>query len=492
VPSDIGIKSQIKHWPLVGWLDGSRAPLDTPLMQISIIPIVVASALFMEGMDATILATALPTIARDLDVDPISLKLAITSYLVGLAIFIPISGFVADRFGARSTFRAALAVYLIASVGCAFSTSLEAFVFWRFIQGIGGAMMTPVGRMVIVRSVPKSQLVDALATLTIPALFGPILGPLLGGVIVTYADWRWIFLVNIPIGLAGMVLATIYFDDTRPERAPLDWRGFVLSAAALTGLIAGASVLGRPSVPWWVAPLCFCVGAVAGVAYVRHARATVRPLLDLRLFALPTFDAGISGGALFRIAIGAASFLLPLMLQIGLGYDALTSGLVTFWGAAGALLMKFAGRAILVQFGFRNVLIWNTLLGVASVAALALIGPATPLAVISAMIFVGGMTRSLQFTSMHALCFADIEGRDTGPASAISSVVQQVSLSLGVALGALVLEISQHAAGRPQPAVTDFGVALVAVSVIAALAIIKMRALPLDAGRQLTARDGVE
>ena len=457
-------------------------------MKIRIVPVVVASALFMEGMDSTILATALPTIARDLGVDPISLKLAITSYLVGLAIFIPVSGWVADRFGARTTFRAALAVYIAASLGCALSGTVEGFVGWRFVQGVGGAMMTPVGRMVIVRSIPKSELVSALATLTIPALFGPILGPLLGGLIVTTTDWRWIFFVNVPIGVLGIVLATIFFDDERPEPSPLDWTGFFLSAMAFTGLIAGATALGRHIAPWWAVALSFGIGATAAAAYVRHARRSERPLLDLRLFALPTFDAGISGGALFRIAIGAASFLLPLMLQIGLGLDALTSGLITFWGAVGAIIMKFCGKAILDRFGFRQVLLVNTLLAVGSVAALAVIGSGMPLYIIAVIVFLGGLTRSLQFTSMHALSYADIEPSKASGASAISSVAQQVSLSAGVAVGALALELSQSFNTRPAPAVQDFAAAFLAVSAIAFLAVFKMRALPADAGRHLTSR----
>ena len=454
------------------------------------IPYVVASALFMEGMDATILATALPTIARDLGIDAISLKLAITSYLVGLAIFIPVSGWVADRFGAKSTFRTAVGLYVLASIGCASSTSVEGFVAWRFLQGVGGAMMTPVGRMVIIRSVPKGQLVAALSALTIPALFGPILGPLVGGVIVTYADWRWIFLVNVPIGVAGIVLATLYFDDDRPEPTPLDGTGFALSALALTSLIAGATLLGRSYAPPLVVAGAFAIGAAAAIAYVRHARAVEAPLLDLRLFALPTFDAGITGGALFRIAIGASAFLMPLMLQIGLGYDAMTSGALTFLSAIGAVVMKFCGKAILDRFGFRRVLVVNAVLSVGSVALLAGIGPSTPLVVIALMIFATGLTRSLQFTSLHALTYADVEPKQAGAASAISSVAQQISLAVGVTIGALALELSQASAGRAEPAVADFAVALITVSAIALTCAAKMYALPADAGHKLTNGDG--
>ena len=456
-------------------------------MKIRIIPLVVATALFMENMDSTILATALPTIARDLGVDPISLKLAITSYLVGLAIFIPVSSWVADRLGARTTFRYALLLFLAASTGCAFSSTLAGFVVWRFVQGIGGAMMTPVGRMVIVRSVPKSELVAAMATLTIPALFGPMMGPLLGGVIVTYTDWRWIFLVNIPIGLIGIVMATLYFTDERPEPTPLDVRGFVLCATALLGLILGATALGRHVAPDWGIALLFLTGLVAAVLYVRHARQAVHPLLDLRLFQLTTFDAGIWGGSLFRIGVGASAFLLPLMLQIGFGLDPMTSGGLTFVGAIGALGSKVFGGRILQAFGFRTVLVVNSILAVASIALLGLLTANAPHVAIAGLVLLGGVFRSLQFTSMHALSYADIAQRQAGSATSISSVAQQVSLSLGVAIGALALEVSQTAHAHPQPQPADFSIALFVVSAIAALCIVKMIRLPADAGHELTA-----
>jgi len=467
-------------------VDGREWETHTARMKIRIIPLVVATALFMENMDSTILATALPTIARDLGVDPISLKLAITSYLVGLAVFIPISSWVADRLGARTTFRWALVVFLIASIGCAFSSSLAGFVFWRFVQGVGGAMMTPVGRMMIVRSVPKSELVSAMATLTIPALLGPMMGPLIGGAIVTYTDWRWIFLVNVPIGVIGIMMATVYFDDARPPPTPLDMRGFVLCAIALVGLILGATALGRHVAPDWAVALSFGVGALAGAAYVRHARHVAHPLLDLRLFALPTFEAGISGGSLFRIGIGASAFLLPLMLQLGFGLDALTSGMLTFASAVGALAMKVVGGAILNAFGFRRVLIVNSALAVGSLAALGLFTAATPHLVIVAVVLVGGMFRSLQFSSMHALSYADIEPKDAGAATSISSVAQQVSLSMGVAIGALALELSQAFHRHATPQAGDFSTAIFVVAAIASTSIIYMVRLPADAGHELT------
>ena len=455
-------------------------------MKLRVIPLVVATALFMENMDSTILATALPTIAHDLHVDPISLKLAITSYLVGLAVFIPVSSWVADRLGAKTTFRTALVLFLAASIGCAFSSTLAGFVVWRFVQGMGGAMMTPVGRLVIVRSVPKAELVTAMATLTIPALIGPMLGPPLGGLIVTYADWRWIFLVNIPIGLLGIAMATAYFSDERPAPTPLDWQGFALVAAALLGLIVGATALGRHVAPPWAIAASFAVGAIAAWAYVRHAAGMAHPLLDLKLFRLASFDAGIVGGSTFRIGVGASAFLLPLMLQIGFGFDPLTSGLLTFASAIGALVMKVAGLRILKAFGFRNVLIANSALAAGSIAALGLLSATTPYALIGAVVLAGGLFRSLQFTSMHALSYADITTQQAGAATSISSVAQQVSLSMGVAVGALVLELSQHAHGRLAPGPADFQLALVTVAAISALCVFKMIALPADAGAALT------
>ncbi|HEX2336071.1 MAG TPA: MFS transporter, partial [Hyphomicrobiaceae bacterium] len=238
-------------------------------MAIPIVPLVVATALFMENTDSTILATALPTIARDLGLDPISLKLAVTSYLVSLAVFIPVSGWVADRAGARTTFRLALGLFMAASMGCAFSSSLEAFVAWRAIQGMGGAMMVPVGRMVVIRTVPKNELVQALSFIAMPALIGPMLGPPIGGLIVTYADWRWIFFVNIPIGVLGIVLATLYIPEVKADRAPLDVKGFALSATGLGGLILGTAMVGRRIAPPEVAIGCMVAGAVALLLYVR-------------------------------------------------------------------------------------------------------------------------------------------------------------------------------------------------------------------------------
>jgi EmrB/QacA subfamily drug resistance transporter len=453
-----------------------------------ILPLVVASALFMETMDTTILATALPTIARDLNLDPIALKLAVTSYLIGFAIVVPVSGWLADRYGAKTVFRIAIAIFISASIGCAFSGTLSSFVGWRLIEGAGAALMTPVGRLVLVRSIAKDKLVSAMATLTIPSLLGPILGPPLGGLIVTYADWRWIFLVNVPIGLIGMTLATLYFNNERAPERTLDLKGCVLSAIALTGLIAGAASMGRHVAPLWLSGVTFAIGGLAAWAYVRHARVTATPVLDLRLFNLTTFDAGVAGGALFRVGVGASAFLVPLMLQIGFGLDPLTAGLIMLWGAAGALTMKFFAGRILARVGFRRVLIWNGLAASAITAVFALVGPTTPHAVIAGLLLATGVIRSLQFTSLNAISYADI-GPDIAPAAtSLTSVSQQVSLSFGVALGALVLEASEWSAGRGTPAPADFATALVAVALISSFSVWRLSRLDTDAGHVLAGR----
>src|SRR5215510_12720132 len=445
-------------------------------MAIPIVPLVVATALFMENTDSTILATALPTIARDLGLDPISLKLAVTSYLVSLAVFIPVSGWVADRAGARTTFRLALLLFMVASVGCAFSTSLPSFVFWRAVQGIGGAMMVPVGRMVVIRTVAKNELVRALSFIAMPALIGPMLGPPLGGLIVTYADWRWIFFVNIPIGILGIILAPLYVS------------GFVLSALGLGGVILGAAMTGRHIAPIEMAVGSMLIGAVLLTGYVRHALRTERPLLDLRLMRFRTFEAGILGGTFFRFGVGASAFLLPLMLQLGFGLDPLRSGLTTFAGAVGALMVKPFARRFLFKFGFRRLLIVNGLLASLTLMAFALFKPTTPHVIILGVLLLGGFLRSLEFTSLSAITYAELETRQISAATGLASVAQQVSISLGVATGAMVLEISEWLVGRQEPAVADFAAAFIVVGLVSAMTSLLMLRLPADAGDEIAGR----
>jgi EmrB/QacA subfamily drug resistance transporter len=457
-------------------------------MAIPIVPMVVATALFMENTDSTILATALPTIAADLGIDPISLKLAVTSYLVSLAVFIPASGWVADRIGARTTFRIALAVFMAASIGCAFSRSLGQFVVFRALQGAGGAMMVPVGRMVVIRAVPKNELVRALSFISMPALIGPMLGPPLGGLIVTYADWRWIFFVNLPIGVLGIVLATLFIPDLRQETPPLDVRGFLLSAVGLGGVILGTAMVGRRIAPPETVAACMLIGAVSLVLYAVHALRAPRPLLDLRLLRYASFEAGIVGGTFFRFGVGASAFLLPLMLQLGFGLDALRSGLITFAGAVGALAVKPLARTILRRFGFRRLLLVNGLVASLVLMAYGLFTATTPHGVLFIVLLCGGFLRSLQFTSLSALTYADLEPRQIGAATAMASVAQQVSVSLGVATGAMVLEMAELIAQHARPLAADFAAAFVVVGLVSLGSVLLLLRLPATAGDEISGR----
>ncbi|SEG79718.1 DHA2 family efflux MFS transporter permease subunit [Bosea lathyri] len=457
------------------------------MQRAKLLPLIVACALFMENTDSTVIATSLPVIAQSLGEDPIALKLAVTSYLVSLAVFIPISGWMADRYGARTIFRTALVVFMLGSVLCAMSNSLGAFVGARFIQGMGGAMMVPVGRLVILRSVSKAELVSALAYLTVPALVGPVVGPPLGGFITTYFDWRWIFFINIPIGLVGIVLSSLFFEDVREEDvAPLDIKGFILSSFGFATLMLGLVTGGRHLLPEAVSYLCVAAGIAALVAYWFHARRVPHPVLDLALFRIPTYRIGVIGGSIFRTGIGAIPFLLPLMLQLGFGLDAFQSGLITFASAAGALIMKTLAKTILSRFGFRRVLTVNALIGAAFLAASGLFTPTTPHAIMLAVLLLGGCFRSLQFTGINALSYADVSNPQMSSATSLSSVAQQLSLSVGVTVGAFALETANAFNGGKALGAGDFWPAFVLVGVISASSVLWMMRLAPDAGSEVS------
>src|ERR1700728_1197140 len=401
-----------------------------------IVPLIVATALFMENMDSTVISTSLPAIARDIGTSPLALKLAVTSYLLSLAIFIPASGWTADRFGARNVFRLAIGVFVLGSIGCALSHSLENFVAARIFQGMGGAMMTPVGRLIVVRAIDKRQLLNAMSLLTIPALIGPICRPPVGGFITTYASWHWIFIINVPIGLVGIAMATRYIPDVRAEPpAPFDFVGFVLSGLGIGGLAFGLSVMGLAFLPVGVVAALIGVGAVSSAAYVVHARRTAAPIIDLSLLKLPTLRASIFGGFVFRLGIGALPFLLPLLLQLGFNLTPVQSGLITFTAALGSMFMKAAVAGILRRFGYRPVLIYNSLISSTSLAACATFVPGMPFAAMVAILLSGGFFRSLQFTSINTLAYAEIEPQSMSRATTLAAVAQQLSLSTGVAVG---------------------------------------------------------
>jgi EmrB/QacA subfamily drug resistance transporter len=454
-----------------------------------LLPLIVACALFIENMDATVLATALPMIARDLAVEPIALKLALTSYLISLAVFIPVSGWVADRFGARTTFATAIVVFMIGSLLCAISRSLEAFVGARFLQGLGGAMMVPVGRLVILRSIPRNGIVRALNTLTIPALLGPVIGPPLGGLITTYVHWSWIFFINRPIGLLGVALAIAKIPNLKEtDVPPLDRLGFLLSAVGLAGTMLGLTTLWEHmlSVGWSI--VCTGVGAASLALYVRHARRVPHPLLDLGIFRLATFRAGVIGGAVFRVGMGAIPFLLPLMLQVGFGLNPLGSGLLTFASAVGSLFMKTMSTRILRRWGFRVVLTVNSVLASLTIASFAAFTAGTSHVVIWAVLLVGGCLRSLQFTSLNAISYADVTQREMSQATSTASVAQQLAASFGVTIGAYILQASSWIRDQGVLAAPDFRVAFLIVGLLACASTLYFRRLAPEAGAELAGR----
>lgn len=416
---------------------------------IRLLTLVVASALFMENLDSTVIATSLAAIALDLGVDPITLKLAFTAYYVALAIFIPVSGWCADRYGARHVFRAAIAVFTLSSIGCALAWNLESLVAARFCQGIGGALMVPVGRLILLRSIPKRDLVPAMAWLTVPALFAPLIGPPLGGFITTYCHWRAIFWLNVPIGVLGLVLATRLVPNLKGEvQRPLDLIGFALTGFGLSATIFGFTLAGRSLADAPLAWSLVAIGLLLVGLYIAHARRTPYPLIDLSLLKIPTFRIAMVGGLVFRIGVGATPFLLPLMLQLGFGLSPFASGMLTFAAAAGALLMKMTAAPILRQFGFRQVLLVNAVISSALLGAVSLFTPTTPAAVIVTVLLVGGFFRSLQFTSLNTLGFADVDQARMSQATSFNAVVQQLSLSAGVAVAALLLEGFSHHRGH--------------------------------------------
>ncbi|MFZ0608562.1 MAG: MFS transporter [Xanthobacteraceae bacterium] len=454
-----------------------------------IVPLIVATALFMDNMDSTVISTSLPAIARALGTNPLALKLAVTSYLLSLAIFIPASGWTADRFGARNVFRTAIGVFMLGSICCAASHTLPQFVAARIVQGVGGAMMTPVGRLIMVRSIHKRHLLNAMSLVTMPALIGPICGPPLGGFITTYASWHWIFLINVPIGLLGIVLATRYIANVHVERHdPFDFVGFVLSGLGIAGLAFGLSAMGLEFLPTWVVVALIGVGVLSSVGYVIHAKRTPAPILDLTLLNLPTFRASIYGGFLFRLGIGALPFLLPLLLQVGFHLTPFQSGLITFTTALGSMFMKAAVTSVLGRFGYRTVLLYNALISSVFLAACATFVQGMPYAAMIVILLSGGFFRSLQFTSINTIAYAEIDPPRMSRATAMVAAAQQLSLSTGVAVGALVVEITLRLKHSPAMGINDFPPAFLFVALLAASAALIFARLPANAGAELSGR----
>jgi len=454
-----------------------------------IVPLIVAVALFMENMDSTVIATSLPAIAKDIGANPLELKLAITSYVLSLAVFLPVCGWTADRFGARTVFRGAIMVFMLGSIGCALSGTLTEFVIARMVEGMGGAMMTPVARLILVRSVDRRELVVAMIWVTIPALAGPMIGPPIGGFITTFMSWHWIFFINIPMGIAGIVLATIYIEDVRAEQPdPFDARGAALAGLGIAGLVFGGSLLGLNLVPIGITISLITVGAIATVAYVLHARRTMTPILDLTLLKLPSVHAAVVGGLIYRGGISAMPFLLPLLLQLGFGFSAFESGLITIVNVVGALGMKLMIPIVLQRFGFRMALTANALMSSVFVGACATFTPDTPLVWMLAILGVGGFFRSLQYTSLNTIAYADLDNKLLSRATSLVAVAQQLSIALGVAIGAGAVDLTMLYHGHAEIVAADFQPAWIVIALISSVSALLFWNMPPNIGAEVSRR----
>jgi len=458
-----------------------------PIETQRVIPLIVATALFMENMDSTVIATSLPAIAADIGTSPLTLKLAITSYLLSLAVFIPASGWTADRFGARNVFTVAVGVFMAGSIGCALSTSVTHFVFARILQGAGGAMMTPVSRLVLMRSVDKSALVNAMTWVTVPAMVGPLVGPPLGGFITTYASWHWIFLINIPIGVLGITMALRFFAPIKSAiQEPFDLTGMVLAGIGVAGIAFGLSVAGLNLLPWIVVGGLIVSGTIAMTLYTMHARRIASPVLDFSLLRLATLRATIYGGFMFRLGIGALPFLLPLLMQIGFGLSPFHSGLVTFSATLGAIGMKaFAPRMIRI-FGFRNLTAVNAVISAASLAACALFTVTTPIALIMLILLIGGFFRSLQFTAINTVAYAEVDVAQMSRATTLVAVNQLLAISAGVALGAFSVETTMWLRHLGELDAASFAPGFIVVALVSAASAWFFWQMPRDAGHEIS------
>lgn len=406
--------------------------------------LLVAGAFFMEFLDGTVIATALPDMAKSFGVRAVDLNIGISAYLITLAVLIPASGWIADRFGARKVFTLALAIFTLASVLCGFSTSAGQFVAMRILQGMGGALMVPVGRLAVLRTTPKHQLITAIATLTWPALVAPIIGPPLGGFITRYADWRWIFFINVPLGLAAIALALRLIPDIHEDgRRPFDLPGFLSTAVAMVSLVYAMESMGMPQARGAVTFTLLAIGAVSLLFTLRHFRRAKWPMIRLDAMQVPTFHVTMLGGSLFRASISAVPFLLPLMFQVGFGIDAFHSGLLVLAVFVGNLTIKPATTLLIRRLGFKKLLLINGALNVLDLLVCALITPTTPIWVIMLILYFGGVFRSIQFTAVSTLAFADVPSAQMSYANTLFSTATQLAAGLGITLGAIGIRIGE-------------------------------------------------
>jgi EmrB/QacA subfamily drug resistance transporter len=420
------------------------APFPTaaePRLRI-LIPLIVGCAFFMEGLDSTMIAVAIPAMARDLGETPLRLSLVITSYLLSLAVFIPVSGWIADRFGARRVFCAAVLIFAGGSALCGIADSLPLLIATRIVQGVGGAMMTPVGRLMLLRSFPRSGLVSAMNWMTIPSMIGPMVGPVIGGVLTDYASWRWLFFLNIPIGVLGGVLALWFFKDFRaPAPARFDLVGFAIAGMALFLLELALENVGHPVLPTALGLAFFPIAAVMLLAYWHHAEHSPAPVLDLDLLQIKTFNIGTVIGGLCRVGLDATPFLLPLLFQVGFGRSATEAGLLTFSSMFGAMSVRSLSRWFLRLTGFRRALVGGAVLSGAVTASFALLSAISPVWLIVLLVFISGCVRSIQYLALNTISYADVPSVMLSRATGFGGVAQQLARGFGVAIGAALLAI---------------------------------------------------
>jgi EmrB/QacA subfamily drug resistance transporter len=443
----------------------------SPEAKPKVVAMIVGSAIIMQQIDSTVITTALPQMAVSLHADPVRLSLAVTAYLLSLAIFVPVSGWAADRFGGRVIFRAAIGLFTLGSILCGLSGNLIELTAARVLQGLGGAMMVPVGRLVLFRSLEKAALIATMAYLQVPAQLGPVLGPPIGGFITTYFSWRWIFLVNVPLGLLGMLLVTLFFDNPKEDtQRPLDWLGFVLTGLAAFCVMYGIEAIGRGRGAIEAAGL-LVLGFALGALSFYHLRRTKHPLLDLSVFRIPTFQAAIYGGSLFRAGAGTLVFLLPLLLQVVFGLSAFASGTITFATAAGSLSMKITARPIIRRFGFRNVILVNGVISAAAISMCAFFNASMPEYLIFVLLLIAGFFQSLQFTATQAMTYADVPEPLMSTATSIASMTQQLSRGLGISTVAVLLHLSLTWRGAAKLGTFDFKVAFAGAVMFALLSL---------------------
>jgi EmrB/QacA subfamily drug resistance transporter len=446
----------------------------------------IAGAFFMENLDGTIIATALPQMARSFHVGAVKLNVGMTAYLLTLAVFIPISGWVADRFGSRSVFATAIGTFTAASLFCGMSHTLTQFTLMRILQGMGGAMMVPVGRLIVLRTTPKDRLTQAIAYITWPGLTALVIGPPLGGFITTYASWHWIFFLNLPLGALALVLTLLWIENVRTdERHPFDWLTFVLGGFASTGSVYAMEKLSGEGVHWHLPATVLVLSVISGIVTVLAARRRpITSLIDVESLKLKTYSLSVYGASAFRISVSVLPFLLPLMFQIAFGLNAFRSGLYLLALFAGDLSMKAFVIQVLRRFGFRRILIVNGVLTAGSMALCATLTPATPIPVILAILAFHGACRSLEFTCMTTLAYTEIPSERMSKANGFLSAVMQLSLGLGVAVGAIVLRLVAHAHGHSAavPQLRDFHLAILIMAILSLGPVLDSLGLAPDAG----------